>query len=449
MPPTPSPVDERVAVIGLGFVGLQVAVAFGRVQPTVGYDVDPTRVERLCKGQDRNGETRPEDLASPLLEFTSDSRELADCDVYIVAVPTPVDRANRPDLGPLKAASRAVGEAMRARGARGRSGVPLVVYESSTYPGCTEEDCVPVVQEASGLRAGVDFKVGYSPERINPGDPEHRFETIRKVVSGQDAATLERVAGLYRRVVPAGVYRAPDIRTAEAAKIIENTQRDLNIALMNELAIIFHRMGIDTQEVLAAARTKWNFLPFAPGLVGGHCIPVDPYYLTHKAEELGYFPEVILAGRRINDGMGAWVAREALKRLSRSGRPLQGARALVLGATFKEDVPDARNSRVLDLVRELEAFGVATRVHDALLGPEGVQRLGFTWPEHAPFDGAGADGARYQLVVLAVPHRAYREASPAAYAALLSPGHGGLVADVRGALPREELERAGAGYWRV
>lgn len=448
MPPTPSPVDERVAVIGLGFVGLQVAVAFGRVQPTVGYDVDPTRVERLCKGQDRNGETRPEDLASPLLEFTSDSRELAHCDVYIVAVPTPIDKANRPDLGPLKAASRTVGEAMRARGARGRSGVPLVVYESSTYPGCTEEDCAPVLQEASGLRAGADFKVGYSPERINPGDPEHRFETVTKVVSGQDAATLERVATLYGRVVRAGVSRTPDIRTAEAAKIIENTQRDLNIALMNELAMLFHRLGIDTHAVLRAAETKWNFLRFRPGLVGGHCIPVDPYYLTHKAEELGYFPEVILAGRRINDGMGRWVAQQAVKALVKARGSLAGARALVLGATFKEDVPDTRNSRVADLVRELEAFGVATRVHDALLGPEAVQRLGFTWPEAPPFqESAGAE--RYDLVVLAVPHRAYREVPAAGYAALLPEGRKGLIADVRGVLARDELERAGAAYWRL
>ncbi len=327
---------ERLAVVGLGYVGLQLAVAFARHLPVIAFDADPARLEGLRSGHDANGEVEEGALRAGSLEFTGDADRLKEADLFVVAVPTPVDRAKRPDLSALVEASRLVGAALRP-GA-------VVVYESTVYPGCTEEVCVPVLEDVSALKAGVDFKVGYSPERINPGDPEHTLEKVAKVVAGQDPETTDLLVRLYGLVVGAGVYRAPDIRTAEAAKVIENVQRDLNIALMNELAMLFHRLGLDTQEVLKAARTKWNFLPFEPGLVGGHCIPVDPYYLTHKAHEVGFHPEVILAGRRINDGMGRYIAGEIVKLLIRAGRAVRGAEVLVLGAAFKENVHDLRNS---------------------------------------------------------------------------------------------------------
>jgi UDP-N-acetyl-D-galactosamine dehydrogenase len=323
-----------------------------------------------------------------------------------------------------------------------------VVYESTVYPGCTEEVCIPILERESGLRAGIDFKVGYSPERINPGDPEHGLENVVKVVAGQDAETTERLAQVYGLVVRAGIYRAPDIRTAEAAKVIENVQRDLNIALMNELAMLFHRMGLDTREVLAAARTKWNFLPFEPGLVGGHCIPVDPYYLTHKAQELGYHPEVILAGRRINDAMGRYVAEQTVKLLIRAGRPVRGARVLVLGVTFKENVRDARNSRVLDLVQELEGYGCAVDVHDPCVGEVDRERLGLNFvddPFERPPEG-------YDAVVLAVPHRAFRAREWAAYLALFGDARPGVFVDVKGVF-REAAKSQGNPheviYWSL
>jgi UDP-N-acetyl-D-galactosamine dehydrogenase len=325
------------------------------------------------------------------------------------------------------------------------------VYESSTYPGCTEEDCVPVVEQVSGLRAGQGFQVGYSPERINPGDPEHRFATITKVVSAQSPEALERVARLYGEVVHAGIHRAPDIRTAEAAKIIENTQRDINIALMNELAVLFHRMGLNTLDVLRAAGTKWNFLRFTPGLVGGHCIPVDPYYLTYKAEQLGYFPQVILAGRRINDSMGRYVAQEAAKLLSRRGVGLSGARALVLGATFKEDVADARETRVVELVRELEQFGLHVEVHDPVLGPEGLRGIGLqpADPSGLAEMGSARGLGRFDLVVLAVPHQSFRNAGAKTLLSHLREPNRGVIVDVKGALDPSEVTADGAGYWRL
>ena len=428
---------RQLAVVGLGYVGLPLAAAFARHLPVIGFDIDPKRVEELRRGHDRNGEVPPEALRSAHLRFTTDPAALGEADFIIVAVPTPVDRAKRPDLSHLTEASRLVGRHLR-------SGA-TVVYESTVYPGCTEEVCVPILERESGLRAGVDFKVGYSPERINPGDPEHGLEHVVKVVAGQDAETTERLARVYGLVVRAGIYRAPDIRTAEAAKVIENIQRDLNIALMNELAMLFHRMGLNTREVLAAARTKWNFLPFEPGLVGGHCIPVDPYYLTHKAQELGYHPELILAGRRINDAMGRYVAEQTVKLLIQAGRPVRGARVLVLGITFKENVPDVRNSRVLDLVRELEDYGCQVAVHDPLVGREGLEAL-----EVEVADDPFSAGLRYDAVVLAVPHRPFRERPAEAYRALLDDGIGpGVVVDVRGVLTGLERSNPHVLYWRL
>src|SRR5437868_2036564 len=348
---------RKIAVIGLGYVGLPVAVSFARAGVrVVGFDIDATRVAELRQGTDRTREVDVDDLRHPSLAFTADPEALKESDFYIVTVPTPIDEARRPDLRAMIAASRSVGSALKK--------ADIVVYESTVYPGACEEDCIPVLAETSGLVPGVDFTVGYSPERINPGDKQHRFETITKVVSAQDVKTLDIVAGVYGSVVAAGIHRAPSIKVAEAAKVIENTQRDLNIAFMNELSLIFQALSLDTSDVLAAARTKWNFMPFQPGLVGGHCIGVDPYYLTYRAERAGYHPEVILAGRRINDGMGQRVARECIRGLLRQKG--KGGTVTILGLTFKEDVPDTRNSRVIDIIRELEAFGITVQVHDPL-----------------------------------------------------------------------------------
>src|SRR5690348_3204897 len=356
---------RRIAVIGLGYVGLPVAVAFARSGvPVVGFDIDQGRIAELTAGHDRTREVESSELRQPALAFESDPGKLTPADFFIVTVPTPIDPANRPDLRALLSASETVGAVLK----RG----DIVVYESTVYPGAIEEDCAPVLERASGLVCGRDFTLGYSPERINPGDRQHRFETIVKVVSGQDAKTLDVVAAVYGSVVTAGIHRAPSIKVAEAAKVIENTQRDLNIAFMNELSAIFHALGIDTNDVLAAARTKWNFLPFYPGLVGGHCIGVDPYYITDRAEKAGYHPEVILAGRRINDGMGQRVARECVRGLLR--RKAQTRVVTVLGLTFKEDVPDMRNSRVIDIVRELESFGLRVQLHDPLANAEDAKR---------------------------------------------------------------------------
>ncbi|MGE5639473.1 MAG: nucleotide sugar dehydrogenase, partial [Clostridia bacterium] len=365
-PATPSPLDRganpslaTVALVGLGYVGLPVAVAFGRQRTCVGYDLSKKRIQNLQHHVDATGEVSTAELMdAKFLRPTADPAELAKADFIIVAVPTPINSARQPDFSPLESASEIVGRHMKP-------GV-TVVYESTVYPGATEEVCVPILEKFSGMRWRQDFHVGYSPERINPGDKEHCFTRIRKVVSGDDAETLEKVAELYGSVVEAGVYRASSIRVAEAAKVIENTQRDLNIAFVNELSIIFEKLGLDTMEVLKAAGTKWNFLNFRPGLVGGHCIGVDPYYLTHKAELVGYHPEVILAGRRINDSMGQHIARKTVQQMIHAGRNIKGARVNVLGLTFKEDCPDIRNSKVVDIIRELHEFGVETYVHDPL-----------------------------------------------------------------------------------
>ena len=412
---------RAIAVIGLGYVGLPVAVAFGARSRVVGFDVDAARVAELRRGVDRNREVRPAELAAAGVRFTSDAEALREADFHIVTVPTPVDETHRPDLRPLLGAARAVGRRLKAG--------DVVVFESTVYPGATEEDCVPVLEEASGLACGTDFTVGYSPERINPGDRAHTFSRIPKIVAGQDASTLAIVAAVYESVVSAGVHRVASIRVAEAAKVIENTQRDLNIALMNELALIFGRMAIDTRDVLAAAGTKWNFHSFAPGLVGGHCIGVDSYYLAHKAAVLGYHPQVILAGRRINDAMGAHVAGQAVKALVRRGAAMRGAVVTVLGFTFKENVSDLRNTRVTDVVRELEGYGLDVQVHDPRADPEEACR------EHGVGLAAAEALRPADAVILAVAHDEFVAGGWAGVTALLRGGRGAVI-DVQGVLDR-------------
>src|SRR5688572_24013924 len=351
--------DEKIAVIGLGYVGLPVAISFGKKLPTIGFDIRQRRIDELKKGHDETMEVTGEQLASAKqLEMTADPAKLSECTFFIVAVPTPIDNNNRPDLGPMISASKTIGPHLKKG--------DIVVYESTVYPGVTEEVCGPILDQLSGMKNGTDYFLGYSPERINPGDKEHTFEKIMKVVSGQTPEALERVAKVYGSVVTAGVHRAPSIKVAEAAKVIENTQRDLNIALMNELALIFDRMGIRTADVLEAAGTKWNLLRFSPGLVGGHCIGVDPYYLTTKAQELGYLPEVILAGRRINNSIGPFIAQKCVKMIVQTDVPLKKAKVGILGLTFKENVPDLRNSKIPDIVSEFTQFGIDAMVHDPL-----------------------------------------------------------------------------------
>jgi UDP-N-acetyl-D-galactosamine dehydrogenase len=424
--------NERVAIVGLGYVGLPVALAFARkFDGTIGFDVSEERVQALRENHDWTGEVTERDLRESTLTLTSDPALLRGCTFFVVAVPTPLDSERRPDLGPLLAASRTVGSALEP-GA-------VVVYESTVYPGVTEERCGAVLAEASGLLQSRDFKLGYSPERINPGDKLHTFERIVKVVSGEDAETLDRVAAAYEAVVDAGVHRAASIKVAEAAKVIENTQRDVNIALMNELALIFDRLQIRTKDVLEAAGTKWNFLPFSPGLVGGHCIGVDPYYLTAKAEALGYHPEVILAGRRINDDMGHYIAEKTVKLLRKRDHAIKGARIGVLGLTFKENVPDLRNSRVPDIATELREYGIDPIVHDPLAsGEEARREYGI---ELRPFDAlADLDG-----VILAVPHRQYAQQVDQIVAAVRKDG---LFIDVKSLLNPASL-RGDLLYWSL
>jgi UDP-N-acetyl-D-galactosamine dehydrogenase len=423
-----------VAIVGLGYVGLPVAVAFGRERPTIGYDLSRKRIENLRHHVDATGEVSTAELmASRQLRATAYPTELGEADFIIVAVPTPINAARQPDLSPLESASETVGRYMKP-GA-------IVVYESTVYPGATEEVCVPILERASGMRWRQDFHVGYSPERINPGDKTHTFTQIQKVVSGDDAATLESVAELYASVVKAGVYKAPSIRVAEAAKVIENTQRDLNIAFVNELAIIFERMGLDTTEVLKAAGTKWNFLPFRPGLVGGHCIGVDPYYLTHKAELLGYHPEVILAGRRINDSMGSHIARKTVQQMIHAGRNIKGARVNVLGMTFKEDVPDIRNSKVIDIIRELHEFGVETFVHDPQASADdALHEYGVRLTDWDSLPAADA-------LILAVSHRKYLEMPTGALARKVV--RAGCLIDVKSVLDAAAFRKEGLRVWRL
>jgi UDP-N-acetyl-D-galactosamine dehydrogenase len=423
---------RHIAVIGLGYVGLPVAAGFARSGvPVIGFDIDQRRIAELRQGQDRTREVEPADLSRPNLEYSFDPARLAAADFYIVTVPTPIDSARRPDLGAMLAASKAVGAVLK----RG----DIVVYESTVYPGAVEEDCAPVLEQASGLVSGKDFFLGYSPERINPGDKKHRFETIVKVVSAQDAKTLDIVANVYGSVITAGVHRAPSIKVAEAAKVIENTQRDLNIAFMNELAAIFHQLDIDTGDVLAAAATKWNFQNFQPGLVGGHCIGVDPYYLTFRAQKAGYHPEVILAGRRINDTIGKWVAQECVRLIGRrAGGP---AVVTVLGITFKENVPDTRNSKVVDIVRELISFGVDVQVHDPMaLSEETEHEYGISLRPMEALKPADA-------VVFAVAHDEYMSDPWGLMTRLLKPGQG-VVLDVKSKLDRA-AKPADVALWRL
>ena len=423
---------RKIAVIGLGYVGLPVAAAFARAgSPVVGFDIDQTRILELKAGQDRTREVEASDLKLASLSFTSETAAVKASDFFIVTVPTPIDGARRPDLGAMFGASRMVGASLKKG--------DIVVYESTVYPGAVEEECVPILQQCSGLKAGSDFNVGYSPERINPGDKQHRFESIVKVVSAQNPETLDVVAKVYGSVVTAGIHRAPSIKVAEAAKVIENTQRDLNIAFMNELSLIFQALNIDTGDVLAAAQTKWNFLPFQPGLVGCHCIGVDPYYLTFRAEKAGYHPEVILAGRRINDGMGQRIARECIRGLLR--RKGRGGIVTVLGLTFKEDVPDTRNSRVVDVIRELESFGLTVQVHDPMANAaDAMHEYGVTLTDLDALQPADA-------VILAVAHDDYNKGGWSLVQKLLLDGTG-LVLDVKMKLDRGS-QPVGIELWRL
>ena len=423
-----------VAVVGLGYVGLPLAVEFGKQFPTIGFDLSEKKIDAYRRHIDPTGELSTEELAaSTRLEVTTDPAELKRADFVVVAVPTPVDDAHRPDFTPLLRASESVGRNLK-RGA-------IVVFESTVYPGATEEICVPVIERHSGMKWRKDFFVGYSPERINPGDREHTLTRITKVVAGDTPETLERVASVYESIIAAGVHRASSIKVAEAAKVIENTQRDLNIALMNELALIFHKLGIDTTEVLEAAGTKWNFLHFRPGLVGGHCIGVDPYYLTHKADMLGYHPQVILAGRRINDGMGKYIAEQTVKHMIRAGFPVKGSNVNVLGLTFKENCPDLRNSRVIDVIHELESFGVTVHVHDPVANAdEAIDEYGVRLERWEDLPQANA-------TVAAVAHRAFRIRPVEDFIAKLAPN--GLYMDVKSQADAAALRAHGVQVWRL
>lgn len=418
--------NEKIAVVGLGYVGLPLAVEFGKVRPVVGFDISPERVTALRSGIDTTREVEVHELrAAQQLTCTSDLDDLRACGVFIVAVPTPIDSANRPDLTLLEKASNTVGHVIREGG--------VVIFESTVYPGCTRDVCIPIIERLSGLKYNEGFFAGYSPERINPGDKEHRLPTIKKVTSGSTPEAATAIDELYGEIITAGTHKAASIEVAEAAKVIENTQRDLNIALMNELAIIFHKLGLDTKEVLAAAGTKWNFLPFTPGLVGGHCIGVDPYYLTHRAQEIGYHPEVILAGRRINDGMGAHVAERVVRLMMRRGFPVVGSRILVLGLTFKENCPDLRNSKVVDVIETLREYNATIEVYDPWIDAEEArQEFGIEAEKTEPPAG------RYDAVILAVGHREFIAQGPDKIRAFGRPG--AVLFDVKGVFSKSESD---------
>ncbi|MEK7308390.1 MAG: nucleotide sugar dehydrogenase [Nitrospirota bacterium] len=425
---------KSIAVVGLGYVGLPLAVELAKVFNIIGFDIKKQRIDELSKGIDSTGETSKKELKSLKIVFTNNPNKLLDASVIIIAVPTPIDEHKIPDLLPLKSASEIVGKYLR-KGA-------VVVYESTVYPGVTEEICIPIVEKFSGMRCGRDFSVGYSPERINPGDKTHRLSNVIKVVSAQDKKTTDLLAGIYGAVVKAGIHKAPNIKTAEAAKVIENIQRDLNIALVNELAIIFNRMGLDTKAVLDAAATKWNFLPFQPGLVGGHCIGVDPYYLTFKAQSIGYHPEVILSGRRINDNMGKYIADHTIKQLINSGRPVKKSKILILGLTFKENIRDIRNTRVIDIYNELRGYGIDAYVYDSYVDKEeAYKEYGLALiqkPESKkPFDG----------IILAVKHSEFRR-YPLGYLKKLCNGQPVLI-DIKAFFDRDLAVKAGFHYWRL
>ena len=425
---------RSIAVVGLGYVGLPIAVAFGKIGQVVGFDINKKKIEELQNGIDRTGEVSKEDLGITRVRYTSEPADLKVANFIIVAVPTPINDALQPDLTALQKASELIG--------RNLSAGSIVVYESTVYPGATEEVCLPILEKASGMKAGIDFKLGYSPERINPGDKEHTLEKIMKVVSAQDQDSLDIVADTYALVVKAGIHRASGIKVAEAAKVIENTQRDLNIALMNELSLIFHRLGIDTKSVLEAAGTKWNFLKFSPGLVGGHCIGVDPYYLTSKAESVGYHPDVILAGRRINNGMGKFVAEQTMKLLSQLSRPANELRVGVLGLTFKENVPDLRNSKVPDIIRELHEYGVQVLVHDPIAEEEeataeyGIHLV--RWDAMRDLDG----------LIVAVAHTRFSDMGLTDLLRLLRSREHGVLIDVKSILDPVKIPPS-LKYWRL
>ncbi len=428
--------EATLAVVGLGYVGLPLAAAFGKQFPVIGFDIHQGKVDQLKKGYDATGELTSDDLAATSIQYTTDAAYLKQADFVIVTVPTPIDQNNNPDLTPVEKASTTIGQNLKP-GA-------IIVYESTVYPGVTEDICVPILEKESGLKCGIDFTVGYSPERINPGDKVHTVDKITKVVSGMDPETLDNVAGVYELVVTAGVHRASSIKVAEAAKVIENTQRDLNIALINELSLIFHKMNIPTMDVLAAAGTKWNFLKFTPGLVGGHCIGVDPYYLTHKAEQIGYLPQVILAGRRINDGMGKYVAENIIKQMIKAGKVIKGSRVLVLGLTFKENVPDIRNTKVIDIIAELKDYGIEVLVHDPMADAEETHH-----EYNLELTEINAVG-KVDAVIFAVAHDAFKNISPSTIADLCSDGVGqGALIDVKSVFLREDVEAEGLSYWSL
>lgn len=415
----------KLAVIGLGYVGLPLAVEFGKKRDVLGFDINPRRIAELNSGVDNTLEVESEELqAATRLRYTSDASELAQANVYIVTVPTPIDEYKRPDLTPLIRASETIGKVLK----RG----DIVIYESTVYPGATEEDCVPVLERVSGLRFNEDFFAGYSPERINPGDKVHRLPSIRKVTSGSTPETAALVDALYAEIITAGTHKAPSIRVAEAAKVIENTQRDVNIALINELTLIFNKLGIDTLDVLEAAGTKWNFLPFRPGLVGGHCIGVDPYYLTHKAQSIGYHPEIILAGRRLNDGMGAYVAAQLVKSMTKKRIQVQGSRVLIMGLTFKENCPDLRNTRVVDIVHELAEYDVNVDVYDPWVDASEVEK------EYGIKPVAALEAGQYDAVVLAVAHDQFKQMGAEKIRALGKQPH--VLYDLKYVLDRDESD---------
>jgi len=425
---------ECIAVVGLGYVGLPLAVAFGKKIKTIGFDIDSYKIERLKKYIDTTGEVKENDLKeAKFLQFTSDPSLLTDAQMIIIAVPTPITQTKLPDLFAIKSATKLVGQNLSKN--------TIVVYESTVYPGVTEEVCMPILEKESGLKCGKDFFIGYSPERINPGDPEHRLENIVKVVAAQDENTLETIAKTYELVVKAGTYKAESIKVAEAAKVIENTQRDLNIALMNELAIIFNKLDIDTTAVLKAAGTKWNFLKFSPGLVGGHCIGVDPYYLTYKAQQIGYHPEVILAGRRINDYMGRYIAERTVKELIHARIQVESARVIILGFTFKENCPDIRNTRVIDIIDELHEYGIEPLVHDPIADPEEAQNIyGIKLLKELP---SFVDAA-----IIAVKHNEYIKQGPKMVKNILAPDKA-VVIDVKAIFKKEYFDQTHTRYWRL
>jgi UDP-N-acetyl-D-glucosamine/UDP-N-acetyl-D-galactosamine dehydrogenase len=424
--------EKKIAVIGLGYVGLPLALVFAKKFSVIGFDINEARVEMMRKGIDPSKELEAEAFENKDIHFTSKLEELKAANFFVVAVPTPVDNANVPDLKPVLSASKTVGQVLKKG--------DYVIFESTVYPGCTEEDCVPILEELSGLKAGVDFKLGYSPERINPGDKEHTVEKILKIVSGNDAEALDEIAKVYGAVILAGIYKASTIKVAEAAKVIENTQRDINISLMNELSIIFDMMGIDTKAVLEAAGTKWNFLKFVPGLVGGHCIGVDPYYLVHKARQLGYEPQVILSGRRINDGMPGFIAKRLVQKLIKLKKNPAEAKVLVMGVTFKENVSDIRNSKVADLVKELMQFSINVHMVDPHASPnEFAHEYGLTLMDTPSND--------YDAVILAVNHDAYKAMEYGLFKKLMKDNP--ILMDLKAILDPKKVEEAGMIYWRL